>query len=123
MDLSRELALSLLLCRRAAAEVMSVYRTDFSVAGFGMGLAYAPLSAASLSQCEPGREGAATSALQLSDVTGVTVGTGLAGVLLASDVWDGSLGAGLAAVWSFATAVAVLGVIGSRGLPGPRTVV
>ncbi len=92
------------------------------VAGFGMGLAYAPLSAASLSQCEPGREGAATSALQLSDVTGVTVGTGLAGVLLASDVWDGSLGAGLAAVWSFATAVAVLGVIGSRGLPGPRTV-
>ncbi len=55
-------------------------------------------------------------------VTGVTVGTGLAGVLLASDVWDGSLGAGLAAVWSFATAVAALGVIGSRGLPGPRTV-
>ncbi|MFM7069343.1 MAG: hypothetical protein ACKOYM_07775 [Actinomycetes bacterium] len=47
-----------------------------------MGMAFAPISSATLAAAEPGREGAATAALQLSDVLGTALGTGLAGVVV-----------------------------------------
>ncbi len=50
--------------------------------GLGMGLAYAQLSVVTLADAEPGREGAATSALQMSDILGIALGTGLAGVIV-----------------------------------------
>ncbi len=71
----------------------------WTIAGFGMGLAYAPLSLTVLREAEPGAEGAATSGLQLSDVLGTALGTGVGGALVAYGVraglepWVGLLGA------------------------------
>jgi len=53
------------------------------LAGAGMGIAYSPLSVVTLAEATAGREGRATTSLQLSDVLGVAVGTGLAGAVVA----------------------------------------
>ncbi len=63
----------------------------WGVAGLGIGVAYSPLSVTALAEAEPGQEGAATAALQLSDVLGVALGTGIGGVII---------GAGHRAGWS-----------------------
>ncbi len=71
----------------------------WTVAGFGMGLGYAPLSLTVLREAPPGGEGAATSGLQLSDVLGTALGTGVGGALIAFghgaglEPWVGLLGA------------------------------
>lgn len=83
----------------------------WSIAGFGMGLAYAPLSLTTLREAPVGGEGAATSALQLSDVLGTALGTGVGGALIAVGIssgvepWVGLLGA-----------FAVGGVVGLLGI-------
>ncbi|MFM7063214.1 MAG: MFS transporter [Actinomycetes bacterium] len=61
---------------------VSVWLVASLTMGFGMGSAFAPISTTTLAAAEPGREGAATSALQLSDVLGTALGTGLAGVVV-----------------------------------------
>ena len=53
------------------------------LAGFGMGTAYSPLSVVTLGEAAVGGEGAASTALQLSDVLGVALGTGVAGAFVA----------------------------------------
>jgi MFS family permease len=71
----------------------------WTVAGFGMGLSYSPLSLTVLREASPGAEGAATSGLQLSDVLGTALGTGVGGALIAFGAgagmapWVGLLGA------------------------------
>lgn len=55
----------------------------WGVAGLGMGLAYAPLSLVVLREAAAGEEGLATAGLQLSDVVGTAVGTGVGGSLVA----------------------------------------
>jgi MFS family permease len=62
----------------------------WTVAGFGMGLAYAPISLTVLRDAPPGGEGAATSGLQLSDVLGTALGTGVGGALIALGVRSGA---------------------------------
>ncbi len=58
------------------------------LSGLGMGLAYTPLSVLTLAEATPGAEGRATSALQMSDILGVALGTGLAGVIVnVGDRW------------------------------------
>ena len=84
------------------------------VCGLGMGMAYSPLSVVTLAQAEPGREGEATSALQLTDVLGSALGTGVAGVIVSLvDRLGHEDGLALAIVFAM-TAVAA----GGRG--GPR---
>lgn len=69
----------------------------WAIAGAGMGLAYAPLSVTTLDWAPPGEVGKATSALQLCDVLGQALGTGGAGVLVASVAAGGHrIGVGLA---------------------------
>ncbi|MFN8051631.1 MAG: hypothetical protein U0Q22_09360 [Acidimicrobiales bacterium] len=88
--------------------------------GLGIGLAYSPLSQAALSAAEPGEMGAATAALQLSDVLGFAVGTGLGGAIIAlADRHDVRVGgstvhAGVAMVWLVTGAVGVLGALTAR---------
>ncbi len=53
-----------------------------TVAGLGMGLGYAPLSSVALAGAEPGREGVASSSLQLNDVLGIALGTGVGGAIV-----------------------------------------
>lgn len=100
------------------------------VGGLGIGLAYAPLTQAVISSSDPSRIGAATSALQLSDVLGFALGTGLGGALVefadrygwtvssasvasASDssVAASSVLAGVLAVFAFTAAAGVVGTV------------
>ena len=55
----------------------------WSMAGFGIGLAYSPLSVTVLGLAAPGREGTASSSIQLADVLGVALGAGLGGAFVA----------------------------------------
>ena len=55
-------------------EVLIVGPVMWGLAGLGMGMAYAPITMAVLNQAAPGREGAASSSLQLTDVLGVALG-------------------------------------------------
>ncbi len=91
---------------------------SWSIGAAGMGFAYAPLSLVMLDAAEPGREGAASAALQLSDQLGFALGTGVAGAAVAlGDVlgWLEStsllLGAGITGT------VAVAGIVLAQRLP------
>jgi len=53
-----------------------------AVMGLGMGMAYTMLSVVTLDEASVGSEGAASSALQMSDILGVALGAGLAGVMV-----------------------------------------
>ena len=82
----------------------------WGLGGFGMGLSYSSISAATLARAEPGREGAATSSLQLVDSLGVALGTGLAGAVVAAHGSGGpEVRAALRIVWIVSVAVALVG--------------
>ena len=90
----------------------------WSMAGFGIGMAYSPLSVIVLGLAEPGTEGVASSSIQLSDVLGVALGTGLGGAFVAlgeSQGWETS--AALALVFPITCAAAVAGLFAARRLP------
>jgi len=87
-------------------------------AGFGTGLAYSPLSVTVLGLAEPGREGAASSSLQLSDVLGTSLGTGAGGAFIAlGDARGWELRSALTIAFAVTLAVAVGGVLAARRLP------
>ncbi|MEX2294002.1 MAG: MFS transporter [Acidimicrobiales bacterium] len=89
-----------------------------SIAGGGIGLAYAPLSVTVLGMAEPGREGAATSSMQLADVLGVALGTGIGGAFIALGEARGwELASALHIAFAMTFAVAVLGVAAASRLP------
>ena len=89
--------------------------------GLGMGLSYSPLALVMLSEAPPGGQGAATSALQLSDVLGTAIGTGVGGALIAAAISMGASEAtGVAAAFIFGAVVAALGAIASARLSTGR---
>ena len=69
----------------------------------------------------PGEEGRATSALQLCDVLGQALGTGVAGAIMAAATAGIGHGPGVALAFSFALAAALAGVIAGRRLPSRLT--
>jgi MFS family permease len=90
----------------------------WSVAGFGIGLAYSPLSVTVLGLAEPARQGVASSSLQLSDVLGVALGTGLSGAFVAlgeSQGWATRSALELAFLVTFGAAL--VGMAAARRLP------
>ncbi len=90
----------------------------WGIGGLGIGMAYSPLSVTALAEAAPGQEGTATSALQLSDVLGVALGTGLGGVIIAHGAQGGEAGGpALVGVFGVALAVSVIGLALSRRLP------
>jgi len=89
----------------------------WALAGAGIGTAYAPLSVTTLDLAAAGEEGRATSALQLCDVLGQALGTGVAGAIVATASLIGH-GPAVALAFSFAIAVALTGVIVGAWLPG-----
>ncbi len=92
----------------------------WALAGGGIGTAYGPLSVTTLDRAAPGEEGRATSALQLCDVLGQAIGTGVAGAIVAAATGIGH-GPGVALAFSFAIAVALGGVIAGTRLPARLT--
>jgi MFS family permease len=90
----------------------------WSIAGFGIGLAYAPLSVVTLAEATEGQEGRATSSLQLSDMLGTALGSGVGGVLVALGVAAAdSDTAGLVVVYLMGATVACGGLVLSRRVP------
>ena len=89
-----------------------------ALAGGGIGLAYAPLSVTVLGLAEPGREGTATSSMQLTDVLGVALGTGIVGAFLALGEARGwEVRSALEIAFAMCLVVAVLGIAAASRLP------
>jgi MFS family permease len=94
--------------------------TGWAVAGLGMGLSYSGLSLIVLAAAAPGREGAASSAIQLSDVLGMAVGTGLGGAAVAVGTSTGagaSPRGGVAVAFGLSLVAGCLAVFTSTRLP------
>lgn len=90
----------------------------WGVAASGMGLSYPTLSVTVLAMAAPGEEGAASSALQLSDTLGQAVGTGIGGGIITiagAQGWTALTGTSI--VFTMALVVAVIGAFASRRLP------
>ncbi|HTZ23303.1 MAG TPA: MFS transporter [Streptosporangiaceae bacterium] len=93
----------------------------WAVAGLGIGTAYSPLSVTTLDLAAPGEEGRATSALQLCDVLGQAIGTGVAGAIVAAAAAGIGHRPGVALAFSFGIVVALIGVIVGARLPSQLT--
>jgi MFS family permease len=91
----------------------------WTVAGLGMGLAYAPLSLMMLQKAPPGQEGQVSASLNLADVLGTAIGIGVGGAAVAAAA-GGNLRLGITAAFAAAAAVGLAGVILAGRLPaGP----
>jgi MFS family permease len=89
----------------------------WGITGFGMGLSYSTLSLVVLREAPQAEQGAATAGLQLSDVLGTSLGTGVGGALIAFGVRSASPGwVGLAAAFAVAVAAAIVGLTVTRRL-------
>ncbi len=92
----------------------------FGVAGLGMGLAYSPLALITLREASVDAQGAATSALSLTDSLGTALGTGITGAIVAASLRaTGAPAAGLAAGFIVALIVG-LGGLALTGRLRPR---
>lgn len=90
----------------------------WGIAGLGMGIAYPTAMLVALESAPPGREGESSAAMQLANVLGTAVGTGLGGGLLALTTTAGySTGAGIAVAAVCALALGFLGLAAAARLP------
>jgi len=89
----------------------------WTVAGLGMGLAYAPLSLMMLQRAPPGQEGHASASLNLTDTLGTATGIGVGGAAVAANP-GGHLSLGIAI--AFAVAADGPGGAGSFRPPAAR---
>jgi predicted MFS family arabinose efflux permease len=90
----------------------------FGATGLAMGPAYASTSVATLALAETGREGRASSALQLTDVLGTSLGTGVAGAIVAhGDNLGVDLRWSLGTVFALAAALAFVGSVIAQRVP------
>jgi len=90
----------------------------WTVAGFGIGLAYAPTTLLMLREAPQGREGWASASLNLADVLGTAIGIGLGGAAVAAATahgWPVAAGVGIAFALAGAGALAL--AFASRRLP------
>jgi hypothetical protein len=84
----------------------------FALAGFGMGLAYSPLALIVLREASSETQGAASSALSLTDSVGTALGTGVAGAIVAASVrTNGEPVPGLAMAFAVSLAVGIGGLV------------
>jgi hypothetical protein len=93
----------------------------WTVAGFGMGLAYAPISLMMLQKAPPGQEGRSSASLNLADVLGTAIGIGVGGAAVAAAA-GGHLRLGITAAFAAAAAAGLAGLAVTRRLPsGPAS--
>ncbi|MEX0664271.1 MAG: MFS transporter [Acidimicrobiia bacterium] len=106
---------ALVLVRGVPTAVVAVI---WATAGLGMGLSYPTTALAALSEAPAGRQGEATASLQLSDVLGQALGTGIGGALLALAAANGvARRDALAVVFGMLVLSAVLGIRTARNFP------
>ena len=90
----------------------------WAVAGFGMGISYSPVSLVVLAEAPAGGEGTASASLQLCDVLGIALGTGVSGAIVAAGAalgWAES--AALMLAFFVCIVVAVIAATGAVRLP------
>jgi MFS family permease len=92
----------------------------WTVAGLGMGLAYAPLSLMMLREAPPGREGRTSASLNLADVLGTALGIGVGGAAVAAGAGR-DLPLGITAAFAASAAVGVVALAVTRRLPAGTT--
>jgi MFS family permease len=93
----------------------------WTVAGLGMGLAYAPTTLMMLREAPPGREGWASASLSLSDVLGTAMGIGIGGAAVAAAASTGrALSDGITICFAVAAVAALVALAVSRRLPVGR---
>ncbi|HET9443311.1 MAG TPA: hypothetical protein VFO65_08300, partial [Acidimicrobiales bacterium] len=98
---------------------VAVTAVAWAVAGLGMGMSYSGLSLMVLAEAPAGEEAAASSSLQLSDVWGMALGTGLGGSAVALPVLlSGAARVGIGAAFGLAVAAGVTACWAARRLPG-----
>jgi MFS family permease len=91
----------------------------WGVAGFGMGLAFTTTSAAILESAEPGEAGLASASLQLAQVVGAALSTGIGGALVASKLAGDPPTRGIATVDLLMIATVGLAMFAARGISNP----
>jgi MFS family permease len=92
----------------------------WTVAGLGMGLAYAPLSLMMLQKAPPGQEGQASASLNLTDTLGTATGIGVGGAAVAATT-GGHLDLGIAIAFAVAAAMGLVALALSGRLPPGTT--
>jgi hypothetical protein len=93
----------------------------WSIAGLAIGLAYAPTSLLMLQEASSGRTGWASASLNLSDVLGTALGTGLGGAaLVLAKHQDWSISTGITVAFAIAGIGGLAGLAVSGRLPLQR---
>jgi MFS family permease len=93
----------------------------WTLAGLGMGLAFAPTSLMMLREASAGREGSASASLNLADLLGTALGAGLGGgalVLASHSGW--SVSTGVTVAFAVAALAGIIGLAITRRLPAYR---
>jgi MFS family permease len=107
----------MMLQLRAGVPVAEAF-VAWAVGGFGMGLAYAPISLMVLRAAAPGREGWASSSLNLADVLGTALGIGVGGAAVhAVARGRAPVAHGVFVAYAAAAVVGLIGLTVSRRLP------
>jgi MFS family permease len=90
----------------------------WGLAGLGMGLGYSALSVLVLREAPPAQVGSASAALQLSDVLGTALGTGIGGAMVAAGerVGPEGLGGALGAAFVLGAVITATGLTATRRL-------
>ena len=90
----------------------------WTLPGLGMGFMYSAVTLVVLRGSQPAEQGSASSSLQLADILGTALGTGVAGALTAAGIRAGGdgLGEALAAVFAMSGVVALFGMLAARRL-------
>lgn len=90
----------------------------WAIAGFGIGIAYAPQAVTVLASAKPGEEGSASAAIQLSDAVGIALGTGVAGGIISlGDGRNWAVDHSVTWVFALALAGAVGGLLAAGRMP------
>jgi MFS family permease len=113
-------ALGVALCASVLVDgiPLAVSCAGWGFGGFGMGLAYSPISLVVLSEADDASQGAATASLNLTDVLGIALGTGIGGAIVAiAPSLDWTRRDALTAVFALMLAAALLGIAIARRLP------
>lgn len=102
----------------SSAVPVAVAIASWTLAGFGMGVAYPALSLMMLREAPAGRVGWAAASLNLSDVLGTALGVGFGGAAIAASASLGrSLAAGIAVAFGVAATGAAVGLAVTPRLP------
>lgn len=92
----------------------------WAIAGLGMGLGFTTASAAILGSAAPGHEGETSSALQLAQVLGAAVATGIGGAIVASPIAGHPPSRGIAIVDALMLVAIAIALVSARGIPNQR---